>query len=153
MTTFKHIALISFSAIALGLFSGCAVEGNSPQPSDARSTVYQSQTNSSRDFGYMYNRNNNLEYMDVKSIEKLKKAVAILIDKVDAMESKQNITQEVKMEVDKKTGAIHSEISALKQQIGSLNQVSSSNESTIRVNEPYSEDDMKILQFIEGKNR
>ena len=153
MTTLKHIALISFSAISLGLLSGCAVEGNSPQPSDARSTVYQSQTNSSRDFGYMYNRNNNLEYMDVKSIEKLKKAVAILIDKVDAMESKQNITQEVKIEVDKKTGAIHSEISALKQQIGSINQVSSSNEPTIRVNESYSEYDMKILQFIEGKNR
>ncbi len=152
--TFKQCLLIPTSCIlAMSLLSGCAIADNASQPSVPQPSQYQAQANTSRDFGYMYNRNNNLEYMDVKSIEKLKKAVAILIDKVDAMESKQNITQEVKMEVDKKTGAIHSEISALKQQIGSLNQVSSSNESIIRVNEPYSEDDMKILQFIEGKNR
>lgn len=152
--TFKHTSLISFSIIAMGLFSGCAIAENSPQPTDAYSSIYQTQPNNSRDYGYLYNRNNNLEYMDVKSIEKLKKAVAILIDKVDAMENKQNISHEVRMEVDKKTGQIHSELSSIKQQIGSLNQVgASSSDTTIKVTETYSDDDIKILQFIEGKTK
>ena len=58
--------------------TGCATSNNA--------TI---NTTSTED-GYMYNRSNNLEYMDVKNIEKVKRAVSLLIDKVDAQDAKIN---------------------------------------------------------------
>lgn len=152
--TFKSISLISLSVLTLGLLSGCGAS-STPQPANTQTTIYQPSGNSTHDFGYLYNRNNNLEYMDTKSIEKLKKAVAILIDKFDAMERKNNTTNEVKNEVVKMTGQLHSQISELKQQVEIIGQSKSTlpPEISSSAKEQYTEDDMKILQFIEGKNR
>ncbi|AHJ13003.1 hypothetical protein [Sulfurospirillum multivorans] len=134
----RFTKLSVFVLTGLALFTnGCAIADSAPTPSNNASVVYTS-TSQSKDDGYMYNRTNNLEYMDVKSIEKYKKAVAILIDKVDALESKMNAKYDSKQ--------FDHEITNLKNEIGAMKNNTSQN----TVNEPLTDDDKKILHFIEN---
>jgi len=126
---------------SLALFAnGCAISDSAPSPSNNSSVVYTS-TSQDKDAGYMYNRTNNLEYMDTKSIEKFKKAVVILIDKVDGLESKMNAKYDSK-QIDHEIVNLKNEISTMKNR---------TNQNT--VNEPLTDDDRKILQFIEDGER
>jgi len=134
--SFTRLSVFVLTGLAL-FTNGCALSDSAPTPSNNASVVYTS-TSQNKDAGYMYNRTNNLEYMDTKSIEKFKKAVAILIDKVDALESKINAKNDSKQ--------IDHEITNLKKEIGAIKNSTSQN----IVNEPLTDDDKKILQFIEN---
>lgn len=111
---------------------------------------------------YVYSQKKNIEYLQVENIEKLKKAVVILIDKYNAIEawksdvdlkiikfSEQSLSEEqkqivmqMKTSIDKDFSLLRKEISALKKQ----NVVSLSAES-----KELTDDEKKILNFIENE--
>lgn len=149
---YNLIKLLSLSCVTALFLSGCALSDSNSQTSH-KSVTYTS-NGSGDDSGYLYNRTNNLEYMDVKSVEKLKKAVAILIDKVDEMERNAHIKQEVSSEVDKKTTQINSELNAIKKDIGTLKKSPTSTQTNNnKAGDEFTDDDMKIMQFIENGKR
>ncbi|NBK98417.1 MAG: hypothetical protein EOM50_10415 [Erysipelotrichia bacterium] len=148
METIKtRFSIVAICLVVVG-FSGCATKEKSisVQPRE-KSIIYQENERTVSNEGYMYNRANNLEYMDAKSIEKLKKAVSILIDKVEAMDNRN-------VEKENQTKEVSGELKNLKQEISSLKKAQSQEPKSnlnSTINEPLSPDDIKILEFIEQK--
>ena len=137
--SFTHFPMFVLAGFTL-FTNGCAI-ADSQAPTHSNSSVVYTTSSQDKDAGYMYNRTNNLEYMDTKSIEKYKKAVAILIDKVDAMEAKVNEKYD--------SQKINLEISSLKNEIGSIKNSTGQNQTT----ETMTDEDIKILQFINNDER
>lgn len=149
METIKSQSLVlTLLCLTVG-FSGCSVgdKNSSVQPRE-KSIIYQENERTVHNEGYMYNRANNLEYMDTRSIEKLKKAVSILIDKVEGMDGKYTAKEEQER-------ALNGELKYLKQEVSSLKQTQMQPQDAKKIdvapNTPLSPDDIKILEFIEQK--
>ncbi len=108
--------------------SGCATSSDSVMSA------------TSTEDGYMYNRSNNLEYMNVKNIEKVKRAVSLLIDKVDALDARTN------QKLDK--GSLDNDLLLMKKDIEQIKESPASTESTNVKPKVFSTDDEKILDYI-----
>ena len=133
----------------LGIFflAGCGASDSSLEPASGSSVIYTSSSTKKGDYGYMYNRANNLEDMDTNSIEKLKKAVAMLIDKVNALEAKGYSKSNPDNE------KINNEISGIKRDLGTLKAQQVNNETTVKVNPPISPDDDQIIMNFLNSNK
>lgn len=138
--TMKALGFIFFMSGAM-LFSGCS----SKQPKSWSAEYLEIDKEITPDDGFIYNRTKNLEYMDVKSIEKIKRALSILIDKAEALEKNVYTKKEVEKIVNAKTGELSktlNEIQSNPQKYPSATHLKDSNTT-------YSNDDEKILQFIQ----
>lgn len=132
---------ITFSIACLVLLTGCSTTNASSSTSSP--IIYSS--DKQQDQGYMYNRANNLEYMDAKSIEKFKRAVSLLIDKVDNLEARVN------QKLDR--GALDKDLLILKKDIDQLREEPVNIQEHPIKKRQFSSDDEKILNYIQEQDK
>ena len=132
---------ITFSIACLVLLTGCSTTNASSSTSSP--IIYSS--DKQQDQGYMYNRANNLEYLDAKSIEKFKRAVSLLIDKVDNLEARVN------QKLDR--GALDKDLLILKKDIDQLREEPVNIQEHPIKKRQFSSDDEKILNYIQEQDK
>ena len=165
----KKISLTSLSIMGLMCFvlNGCAISNeqvgnNTPKKAGANVEYFSSGQGVKIEPEYLYDRPVNLEYADTKSIEKLKRAVTILIDKVDNMQNGNTSKKEIIALVDQKINAIDGELKITQQNLNDMQKIpiantmteskitSFPNEQSVKT---YSADDEKIMQFLQKETK